>query len=78
MKYDPLAAEYNRDYQLGMPAGMPAANQQHNQEERRFTAAVAAMQGIVTRPDTKDDTDICWCVRTSVEYADALLKELEK
>ena len=54
-------------------------NQLRNEEtdQRRFQAACAAMQGLAAAPGTNE-----WgsekTIRVAVEYADALLAELEK
>lgn len=83
MIYDPLAVEYNRGYNAGREA------QTHfiNTEERRFTAAVAAMQGMwadyrvvaAAMPNNQiDQSTMNAIARLAVMQADALLEELEK
>ena len=83
MQYDPLATEYNR----GWNEAMAAQARYVNQEERRFTAAVAAMQGMwadyrvisAAMPNNIiDEATIKITARLAVMQADALLKELEK
>ena len=54
-------------------------------EEQRFTAAVAAMQGMLSNPEImrakldffKYET-IDNCIKMSIQYADALIKEMDK
>ena len=53
-------------------------------EEQRFTAAVAAMQGMLSNPEimrAKLDffkyQTIDNCIKMSIQYADALMKELD-
>ena len=80
MIYDPLNIEYNRGYSDARQAQIS----QINQEERRFTAAVAVLQGLVTGKQTMPvlDEDIAAEQAIQAYYAvmqaDALLKELAK
>ena len=53
-------------------------------EEQRFTAAVAAMQGMLSNPEimrAKLDffkyQTVDNCIKMSIQYADALMKELD-
>jgi hypothetical protein len=57
---------------------MQAQISQVNQEERRFTAAVAAMQGLMASPTTSVHADVLMIARDAVKQADALLEELAK
>ena len=67
-----LNVEYNRGYQAGLQAA--------EQNDRRFAAAVAAMQGILSchgqnwYPQSSPEA-LASC---AVQTVDALLKELEK
>lgn len=57
---------------------MQAQANHTNQEERRFTAAVAAMQGLMASPTTSIHADVLMIARDAVKQADALLEELAK
>lgn len=46
--------------------------------ERRFTVAVAAMQGLMASPTTSVHADVLMIARDAVKQADALLEELAK
>jgi hypothetical protein len=80
MIYDPLAIEYNRGYNAAMEKQLHYIDR----EERRFTAAVAVLQGLVTGKQTMPvlDEDIAAEQAIQAYYAvlqaDALLKELAK
>jgi hypothetical protein len=82
MIYDPLAIEYNRGYNAAMETQLHRIDR----EERRFTAAVAAMQGLMANPNCTVSADEaikyggCEAAVASavVKQADALLEELAK
>lgn len=55
-----------------------ALKEQNLREHRRFEAAKAAMQGLITLPPEDYDMDCEEVAADAVLYADALLARLEK
>jgi hypothetical protein len=44
---------------------------------KREFFAIEAMKGLLSNPEQVNATDYKWAAKTSIEYADALLKELK-